>query len=153
MTTRKLVTICFLILTLPTLQAQSVFGKWKTIDDRTGKPKAIISIYQDDAGLMDARVIEIVEEGKENFICGKCEGDLKDKPVLGMTIIEDAEHKGKGIYKGDTLFDPQQAMTFRCKIWLNPDNPDELMVRGYLAFIYRTQTWKRVEGRLKEIGF
>ena len=34
----------------------------------------------------------------------------------------------------------------RCKIWLNPDNPDELMVRGYWAFVYRTQTWQRVEG-------
>ncbi|MGB6153801.1 MAG: DUF2147 domain-containing protein [Pricia sp.] len=130
----------------PTLLAQSVFGKWKTIDDRTGKPKAIIDIYKDDDGLMDGKVIEIVEAGKENFICKKCEGERKNQPVLGMTIIEDAEHQGEGVYKGDTLFDPQQAMTFRCKIWLNPDNPDELMVRGYLAFIYRTQTWKRVEG-------
>ncbi|WP_373517129.1 DUF2147 domain-containing protein [Pricia sp.] len=146
MTTNKLVTICLFILAVPALHSQSVFGKWKTIDDRTGKPKAIIAIYKDDEGLMDGRVIEIVEEGKENFICEKCEGDRKDKPVLGMTIIEDAEHKGEGVYKGDTLFDPQQAMTFRCKIWLNPDNPDELKVRGYLAFIYRTQTWKRVEG-------
>ena len=130
---------------LPIGQSQSVFGKWKTIDDRTGKPKAIIEIYEED-GKMHGKVIEIVEEGKENFICTKCEGDMKDKPVLGMTIIEDAEHHGNGVYKGDTLFDPQQAMTFRCKLWLNPENPDELKVRGYLAFIYRTQTWVRVDG-------
>jgi len=125
--------------------AQSVFGKWKTIDDRTGKPKAIVDIYEQD-GLMYGKVIKIVEKGKENFICEKCEGDRKNKPVLGMTIIEGAEHRGDGVYKGDTLFDPQQAMTFRCKIWLNPDNPDELKVRGYLAFLYRTQTWLRAEG-------
>lgn len=125
--------------------AQSVFGKWKTIDDRTGKPKAIINLYEKD-GLMYGKVVEIVEEGKKDFICKKCEGDRKNKPVLGMTIIEAAEHRGEGVYKGDTLFDPQQAMTFRCKIWLNPDNSDELKVRGYLAFIYRTQTWLRVEG-------
>ena len=145
MTLNKFVAICFLVLAVPTVQAQSIFGKWKTIDDRTGKPKAIIDIYEDDEGLMHGKVVEIVEEGKENFICEKCEGDRKNKPVLGMTIIEDAEHQGEGIYKGETLFDPQQAMTFRCKIWLNPDNSNELMVRGYLAFIYRTQTWKRVE--------
>ena len=145
MRTNKFIIIYLLILGVPTLQAQSIFGKWKTIDDRNGKPKAIIDIYEDDKGLMHGKVIEIVEEGKENFICEKCEGDRKDKPVLGMTIIEDAEHKGEGIYKGDTLFDPQQAMTFRCKIWLNPDNSNELMVRGYLAFIYRTQTWERVQ--------
>ena len=138
--------VLLLLFAVGGLHAQSVFGTWKTIDDRTGKPKAIVDIYKDDEGLMDGKVIEIVEEGKENFICEKCEGDRKNKPVLGMMIIEDAEHDGDGIYKGDTLFDPQQAMTFRCKIWLNPDNPDELKVRGYWAFVYRTQTWKRVKG-------
>ena len=135
----------FIVMLAPVSHSQGVFGKWKTIDDRTGKPKAIIEIYEED-GMMHGKVIEIVEEGKENFICDKCEGDRKGKPVLGMTIIEGAEHHGNGVYKGDTLFDPQQAMTFRCKIWLNPDNPNELKVRGYLAFIYRTQTWVRVEG-------
>lgn len=143
--TRVLIAI-LLMLATSFAQGQSVFGKWKTIDDRTGKPKAIIDIYKDDQGLMHGKIVEIVEPGKENFICKKCDGDRKDKPVLGMTIIEDAEHKGDGVYKGDTLFDPQQAMTFRCKIWLNPDNSDELMVRGYWAFVYRTQTWERVEG-------
>ena len=73
-------------------------------------------------------------------------GKKKDQPILGMKIIEDVEHVGNGEWKGKTLFDPEQAMTFRCKLWLNPDNPDELKVRGYLAFIYRTQTWIRVEG-------
>jgi len=124
--------------------SQSIFGKWKTIDDRTGNPKAVIDIYEKD-GLMYGHVVEILEEGKENALCIKCDGEKKDKPVLGMTIIEGAEHRGDGVYKGDTLFDPEQAMTFRCKIWLNPDNSDELKVRGYLAFLYRTQTWIRVE--------
>ena len=138
--------VLLLLFAVGELPAQSVFGTWKTIDDRTGKAKAIVDIYKDDSGLMDGKIVEIVEEGKEDFVCEKCEGERKDEPVLGMTIIEDAEHKGDGVYKGDTLFDPQQAMTFRCKIWLNPDNPDELMVRGYWAFVYRTQTWKRVKG-------
>lgn len=127
------------------VQAQSIFGKWKTIDDRTGNPKAIIKIYEED-GLMHGHVVKILEEGKENAVCGKCEGDKKDQPILGMKIIEDVEHVGNGEWKGKTLFDPEQAMTFRCKLWLNPDNPDELKVRGYLAFIYRTQTWIRVDG-------
>ncbi|WP_348647859.1 DUF2147 domain-containing protein [Arenibacter sp. F20364] len=127
------------------ISAQSIFGKWKTIDDRTGNAKAIISIYEED-GLMYGHVVEILEEGRENAVCGKCDGDKKDQPIVGMKIIEDVEHVGNGEWKGKTLFDPEQAMTFRCKLWLNPDNPDELKVRGYLAFIYRTQTWIRVEG-------
>ena len=125
-------------------QSQSVFGKWKTIDDRTGLPKGVIDIYKKD-GLMYGRLVKVLEPGKENMLCGKCEGDLKDKPVVGMTIIDAAEENEDGEWKGKTLFDPEQAMTFRCKIWLNPDNKNELKVRGYLAFIYRTQTWVRVE--------
>lgn len=133
--------VCFTNL----LTAQSVFGKWKTIDDRTGNPKGIINIYEKD-GLMYGFVEEILEGGKENALCIKCDGEQKDKPVIGMEIITAAKENEDGEWKGKRLFDPEQAMTFRCKIWLNPDNPNELKVRGYLAFIYRTQTWLRVEG-------
>jgi uncharacterized protein (DUF2147 family) len=127
------------------MMSQSVFGKWKTIDDRTGKPKGIINIYEKN-GLMYGYVEDILEKGKENAKCIKCDGELKDKPVVGMEIITAAKENEDGEWKGKRLFDPEQAMTFRCKIWLNPDNPNELKVRGYLAFIYRTQTWLRVEG-------
>lgn len=140
----KEVVIILFLLVVNLGQSQSVFGKWKTIDDRTGLPKGVIEIYKKD-GLMYGRLIKVLEPGKENMLCGKCEGDLKDKPVLGMTIIDAAKENEEGEWKGKTLFDPEQAMTFRCKIWLNPDNENELKVRGYLAFIYRTQTWVRVE--------
>lgn len=140
----RLVILTLTLLSVNFGTAQSVFGEWKTIDDRTGKPKGVIKIYKDN-GKMYGKVIKILEEGKEDVRCTKCEGDLKDKPVLGMTIIEAAELQEDGEWKGKKLFDPEQAMTFRCKIWLNPDNPDELKVRGYLAFIYRTQTWLRVK--------
>lgn len=123
--------------------AQTVFGKWKTIDDRNGQPKAIIKVYKE-GNKMQGVVQKILEEGRENAKCEKCEGDLKDKAIVGMKIIKDVEEEEDGVWKGKTLFDPEQAMTFRCKIWLNPNNPNELMVRGYLAFIYRTQTWLRV---------
>ncbi|MGB3142614.1 MAG: DUF2147 domain-containing protein [Maribacter sp.] len=143
--TTKLFPLIFLILFSIGASAQSVFGKWKTIDDRTGKPKGIIEIYQKD-GLMYGKVVDILEEGKEDVKCTKCEGELKDKPVEGMEIITAGEKHEDGEWKGKRLFDPEQAMTFRFKIWLNPENPDQLKVRGYLAFIYRTQTWLRVEG-------
>ncbi len=140
----RLSLLCFLLFSV-SASAQSVFGKWKTIDDRTGKPKGIIKIYEED-GLMYGKVVEILEEGKEDVKCTKCEGELKDKPVEGMEIITAGEKDDDGEWKGKRLFDPEQGMTFRFKIWLNPDNQNELKVRGYLAFIYRTQTWLRVEG-------
>jgi uncharacterized protein (DUF2147 family) len=137
--------ILFFLLLSINVSAQSVFGKWKTIDDRTGLPKGVIEIYKKD-GLMYGKVIKILEEGMGGVTCVKCDGELKDKPVEGMEIITAGKKHEDGEWKGKRLFDPQQAMTFRFKIWLNPDNHNELKVRGYLAFIYRTQTWLRVEG-------
>lgn len=140
----KMLFVVFLFSAI-SINAQSVFGKWTTIDDRTGNPKGIIEIYKE-GGLMFGKILNIVEKGKENFLCVKCDGNLKNKPVIGMTIIKDGKKNEDDVWKGKFLFDPEQAMTFRFKIWLNPDDPNELKVRGYLAFLYRTQTWVRHEG-------
>ncbi len=142
---RKCLLILLFLCSTSFLTAQTVFGRWKTIDDRTGEPKGIIHIYKKE-GKMYGYVEEILEEGKEDAVCIKCDGELKNEPVVGMEIITAGEKNDDGKWKGKRLFDPEQAMSFRFKIWLNPDDPDELKVRGYLAFIYRTQTWLRVEG-------
>ncbi|MFK7812322.1 MAG: DUF2147 domain-containing protein [Maribacter sp.] len=142
-----IIVLIFFLLSAGFMNAQTVFGKWKTIDDRTGKPKGLIEIYKKD-GQMYGKILRVLEDGRENeeVLCVKCDGDMKDKPVVGMNIIKKGEKNEDGEWKGKYLFDPEQAMTFRFKIWLNPENSDELKVRGYLAFIYRTQTWVREEG-------
>jgi len=142
--TNKQILIYLLLIFSNISFAQNILGKWKTIDDRNGVEKAIINIYEQD-GAIFGKVVKILEKGKENAKCIKCKGERKNKDILGMTIIENLHRGKKGFYTGKTLFDPQQAMTFRCKIWLNPDNSNELFVRGYLAFLYRTQTWLKVE--------
>ncbi|SHG24148.1 DUF2147 domain-containing protein [Flagellimonas flava] len=139
---RWIVILLFLI--GPIAWSQTVFGKWKTIDDRNGITKAIVEVYEEN-GLLQAKILKILEKGKENARCIKCKGDLKDKPVTGMKIMDDFKRNAKGEYRGNRLFDPEQAMTFRGRVWLDPDNPDRLKVRGYLAFFYRTQTWHRVK--------
>ena len=137
----ELLLLCFLPLCC---FAQSIEGMWRTIDDRNGKPKAEVQLDMEN-GLLFAKIIKILEKGKEDARCIKCKGDLKDKPVLGMKIIDGFKGDGKGVFKGKRLFDPEQGMTFRGKVWLDPDDSDKLKVRGYLAFLYRTQTWLRVE--------
>ncbi|MFD2098328.1 DUF2147 domain-containing protein [Flagellimonas iocasae] len=138
----KLMLPLFFLL-LQSALGQTVFGKWKTVDDRNGITKAIIHIYKED-GMLQAKVLKILEEGKENAVCAKCDGDRKDKPIVGMKIMEDFEQNDKGEYKGNNLFDPEQGMTFRGKVWLDEENENRLKVRGYLAFLHRTQTWHRI---------
>ncbi|TXN35403.1 DUF2147 domain-containing protein [Flagellimonas hymeniacidonis] len=140
---RNHIVVLIFLFMLQVSWSQTVFGKWKTIDDRNGITKAIVEVYEEN-GLLQARILKILEKGKENALCIKCKGDLKDKPVTGMKIMDDYKRNNKGEYKGSRLFDPEQAMTFRGKVWLDPKDSNRLKVRGYLAFLYRTQTWHRV---------
>lgn len=124
--------------------AQSVFGKWKTIDDKSGIEKAVVEIYER-GGKAYGKVVKILEEGRENELCNKCKGDDKGKPIVGITVIKEMEENDKGEFKGGKVFDPEYGIEVRGKIWLDPDNPNSLKVRGYLAFLYRTQTWVRIK--------
>lgn len=140
----KLFLLGILILVSHGVNAQSILGEWKTIDDISGNPKSILEVYEK-GGRIYGKVQRILEKGKENAKCIKCEGDLKNKPVVGMLIIDGLKNESKNEYSGGEILDPENGRKYRCKIWLDPKNPNELKVRGYIAFFYRTQTWLRVK--------
>lgn len=140
----KLFLLGILILVSHGVNAQSILGEWKTIDDISGNPKSILEVFEK-GGRIYGKVQRILEKGKENAKCIKCEGDLKNKPVVGMLIIDGLKNESKNEYSGGEILDPENGRKYRCKIWLDPKNPNELKVRGYIAFFYRTQTWLRVK--------
>ena len=136
--------ILFLIafsLMCSSVTAQDIFGKWKTVDDETGENKSIIEIYEK-GGKIFGKVIEILEPFDKNFLCQNCEGEKKDKPVLGMVIINGLEKQG-AYYKNGTIFDAENGKEYKCRIKLDEET-GLLQVRGYIAFLYLTQYWIRV---------
>ncbi|MEO1031025.1 MAG: DUF2147 domain-containing protein [Bacteroidota bacterium] len=120
--------------------SQDILGKWKTIDDETGKEKSIVEIYEDN-GKIYGKIVEILTE-KKKAVCSKCDGDKKDQPVLDMVIIEGLE-KGDDVYEGGTILNPENGKEYKCRLKIGEDK-DTLQVRGYVAFFYKTQYWKRV---------
>ncbi|HNA34041.1 MAG TPA: DUF2147 domain-containing protein, partial [Flavobacteriales bacterium] len=68
-----------------------------------------------------------------------CPADRKDQPVLGMEIIRDMV-KDDDEWEDGTILDPENGKVYDCKLWLEDG---KLMVRGYVAFFYRTQEWVR----------
>ena len=77
------------------LNAQGVIGKWKTIDDETGKPKSIVEIYMVGDKLHGKLLKLYREEGEDpDPICDECTDDRKDQKVIGMEIIRDMEKDG-----------------------------------------------------------
>lgn len=123
-------------------QAQ-VTGKWKTIDDETGKAKSIVEIYESN-GKLYGKVVEILNPAKKNAKCDKCEGADKGKPVEGLVIIKGLSKDGSEWTDGDIL-DPTKGKLYSCTLKL--DGKDKLKVRGYLgvSLLGRTQYWTRVQ--------
>src|SRR5690606_23097564 len=139
----KVILSLILVLFIGVAQAQSVTGLWKTIDDESGAEKSIVEIYQQD-GKIYGKVKTILNKERADVICDRCDGDKKDQPVQGLIIIEDMEKDGDQ-YSGGTILDPEKGKEYKCKLWVDADDPDILNVRGYVAFFYRTQYWKRVK--------
>lgn len=125
-------------------QSQTVIGKWKTIDDETGKPKSILEIYEK-SGKIYGKVIEILEEEHKNKVCSECSGEDKDKPILGMIVIKGLSKVGK-VYKKGKILDPKNGKLYQCFITL--EGNDKLKVRGFIgiSLFGRTQYWYRVKG-------
>ena len=137
-------TFLLLVLSLFTVlsYSQSIFGKWKTVDGQTGEQKSIVEIFERD-GKVFGKIVEILNPVNKEALCEKCEGEEKNKPVLGLELIKNMKPDGK-YYKYGTIFDPEHGKKFRCRLMLTND-PNILQVRGYVAFLYATQYWLRVE--------
>ena len=122
--------------------SQTIFGKWKTVDDETGMENGIVEIYEK-AGKVYGRIIEILEKEKKHFKCEMCEGEDKNKPILGLVIIKGLKKKGD-FYEGGKVIDPKNGKSYHCKMTL--EGKDKLIVRGYIgiSLFGRSQTWFRI---------
>ena len=146
---RALFTAAFLTLPMTVASfcfaAESPVGRWQTIDDETGKPKSVVQIQQAADGSLNGEVAEILrsEQGR-NPLCTACEGERKDKPIAGMTILWGLQPDGEGVWSGGTILDPAKGKTYRAKVTLL-EGGDKLEMRGYIGIeaLGRTQTWVR----------
>ncbi|WP_343226097.1 DUF2147 domain-containing protein [Luteimonas sp. MHLX1A] len=117
-------------------------GRWKTIDDETGRAKSIVEIRQLDDGSLSGTVVEILQSDRgPNPTCENCTGANKDKPIQGMTILWGLRADGTNAWAGGTILDPTKGKTYRSKAQLIDNN--RLGVSGCVAFICREQVWQR----------
>lgn len=140
---RKIAYSILLLVASFNLHAQSVLGKWKTVNEESGLSTSIIEIYKVGDEL-NGKVVRILKEEDRDRVCTKCEGELKNQPIEGMVVMTGLEKSGDE-YEGGVVTDPKTGKVYRCKIWLDEDDPKKLNVRGYISFFFRTQTWVRAE--------
>ena len=119
-------------------------GLWRTIDDKTHKPRGLVRIFEQD-GAIFGRIEASFDPVEAKQVCQKCEGDRKNKPVIGLLILRNMKKRGSD-YAGGDILDPDTGWIYKCKMSLDEDGR-KLTVRGYvgMALIGRSQTWIRQE--------
>jgi uncharacterized protein (DUF2147 family) len=116
-------------------------GRWRTFDDKTGKARAVILLYEE-KGLLFGRVETLVDPDAVR-ICDKCSDKRKGQPVTGMVVIRRMKKDGDE-YTGGDILDPKNGSVYRCKMRLI-EQGRKLSVRAYLglSLFGRSQTWVR----------
>ena len=123
----------------------SILGKWKTIDDETGKAKSIVEIYQT-GEIFKGKVLEILIPEDAKRVCSSCTGEKFNKPILGLEIINGIKEITKNKVWGDgEVLDPKNGKIYKCRLKLI--DAKTLEIRGYIgiSLFGRSQTWYRLE--------
>ena len=125
-----------------TADSTSPIGLWKTFDDKTGKPRGLVRIYEHD-GKLFGRLEESFTPGAEGHVCAVCTDARKNQPIIGLSIIRNMEHENNE-YNGGDILDPESGSVYRCKMHLEQDGT-RLVLRGFIGFplLGRSQTWRR----------
>ena len=120
--------------------ATSPLGKWKTLDDKTGKPMTITEVYEAKNGTLAAKITENLGLPAT---CADCGGQYKGKPMVGIVTLWNLKAQKDGTWGEGNGYKPSEDRSFKAKSVKLVDGGKKLEVKGCVAFICRTATWVR----------
>lgn len=86
------------------------------------------------------------EDGKAKVDKKNPNEKLKTRPILDLMLLSGFVYNAaKEQWVDGTIYDPKNGKTYNCYMWIEPNNPDVLHVKGYIGFswIGRQVEWKR----------
>jgi uncharacterized protein (DUF2147 family) len=126
--------------------ATSPVGRWKTVDDATGKVKSVVVIWEE-KGKLYGQIEKLIDPDPQdpNPRCTHCQGEMKDKPVVGLRILWDLSKDGNQ-WSGGKVLDPDNGKVYKCSVAVE-DGGKKLKLRGFIgiSLLGRTQVWVRDE--------
>lgn len=120
----------------------SPIGRWKTLDDETGKPMTVVEVYTAKNGNLAAKIVENIAAPAT---CEKCSGKDKGKPIVGMPVLWDLKAKGDGSFGDGRGFKPSSGDSFKAKSVKVIDGGKKLEVTGCKSIFCRSATWVRAD--------
>ena len=140
---RKIVLITLLAFGInASAQVSAILGDWRTVDDKTGERRSIVTIYKGSDGLYYGKISKMLMYTDLDLKCDQCKGDDYNAPIEGLVTIR-GMHAEKGELVGGKVLDPESGKFYYGKIYLKDG---KLVLRGSLdkrGFLGRNQTWER----------
>ena len=140
---RQIGIIVLLLVAMSTsAQVNKILGDWKTIDDKTGEKRSVVTIYKGSDGLYYGKISKMLMYTDMDLKCDQCKGEDYNKPIVGLVIIRGMKAEN-GELVGGKVLDPESGKFYYGKIYLKDD---KLVLRGSLdkrGFLGRNQTWIR----------
>jgi len=121
-------------------QADNILGTWITADK-----KGHVEIYKTTSGAYYGKIVWMAEPndpatGKPKEDSKNPEASKRIQTILGsLTFINFTYDDGE--YIGGKIYDCRDGKMYTGKLWLNADGT--LSMRGYIGFLYSTETWTR----------
>lgn len=121
-------------------ESPSPVGRWKTLDDETGKPMTISEVYKTQNGTLAAKIVENLGLPPT---CADCSGAYKGKPIVGIVTLWNLKPIAGG-WGGGNGYKPSEDRSFKVKsVKLSADG-NKLEVTGCVMMFCKTGTWVRV---------
>lgn len=140
---RKIGIILLLLATLSVnAQISGILGDWKTVDDKTGERRSVVTIYKGTDGLYYGKISKMLMYTDLDLKCDQCKDEDHNAPIVGLVIIR-GMHAEDGELVGGKVLDPESGKFYYGKIYLKNG---KLVLRGSLdkrGFLGRNQTWER----------
>ena len=123
-------------------QVSAILGDWKTVDDKTGEKRSVVTIYKGSDGLYYGKISKMLMYTDLDLKCDQCKGEDYNKPIVGLVIIRGMKAED-GELVGGKVLDPESGKFYYGKIYMKNG---KLVLRGSLdkrGFLGRNQTWER----------
>ncbi len=120
----------------------SPIGKWKTLDDETGKVSSLTEVYHAKNGTLAAKIVEIYGNSPN---CTDCSAPYTNKPYAGIVVLWNLHANKDGSWGSGKGYKPSEDRHFTAKSVKLIDGGKKLSVRGCVAFFCKTATWVRAD--------
>ena len=138
---RKIGMILLLLVALSaSAQVNKIVGDWKTVDDKTGEKRSVVTIYKGSDGLYYGKISKMLMYTELDLKCEACKDEDHNAPIEGLVIIRGMQAKD-GELVGGKVLDPESGKFYYGKIYLKDG---KLVLRGSLdkrGLLGRNQTW------------